>query len=124
MSDTRAQAKEQLSALIQRVMEDGKIEPGEREELQAVYRQAILTVSDVREVLGRYIKSVQDEVLADVERNRPALVILESGTWLDAIDKIPNPRRIPRVWAWVDENYPMRVKVGSSTVALPRAATN
>jgi len=60
MSDTRAQAKEQLSALIQRVMEDGKIEPGEREELQAVYRQAILTVGDVREVLGRYIKSVQD----------------------------------------------------------------
>ena len=65
MSDARAQAKEQLSSLIQRVMEDGTIEPGEREELQAVYRQAILTVSDVREVLGRYIKSVQDEVLAD-----------------------------------------------------------
>ena len=82
MSDTRAQAKEQLSALIQRVMEDGKIEPGEREELQAVYRQAILTVSDVREVLGRYIKSVQDEVLADgkvtdEERKRCRAVVSE-----------------------------------------------
>ena len=65
MSDARTQAKEQLSALIQRVMEDGKIEPGEREELQAVYRQALLTVNDVREVLGLYVKSVQDEVLAD-----------------------------------------------------------
>ena len=66
----------------------------------------------------------EDEVLADVERNRPALVILESGTWLDSIDRIPNPRRIPRVWAWVEKNYPARVKVGSSTVALPRATTN
>jgi hypothetical protein len=62
----------------------------------------------------------EDEVLADVERHRPALVILESGTWLDAIDKIPNSRRIPRVWAWVEENYPVRLKVAGSTVALPR----
>ena len=63
-------------------MEDGKIEPGEREELQTVYRQAILTVSDVREVLGRYIKSVQDEVLADgkvtdEERKRCRAVVSE-----------------------------------------------
>jgi hypothetical protein len=82
MSDARTQAKEQLSALIQRVMEDGKIEPGEREELQAVYRQALLTVSDVREVLGRYVKSVQDEVLADgkvtdEERKRCRAVVSE-----------------------------------------------
>lgn len=61
----------------------------------------------------------EDEVLRDVSRNRPALVILESGTWLDAIDKIPNASRIPRVWAWVEKNYPVRVKVAGSTVALP-----
>jgi hypothetical protein len=65
MSDARAQAKDQLAALIQRVMEDHVIEPGEREELQAVYRQALLTVSDVKEVLGRYVRSVLDDVLAD-----------------------------------------------------------
>jgi uncharacterized tellurite resistance protein B-like protein len=65
MSDTRAQAKEQLSALIERVMADGKIEPGEREEMQAFYRQALLTVGDVKEVLGRYLRAVQDDVLAD-----------------------------------------------------------
>jgi hypothetical protein len=63
----------------------------------------------------------EDEVLRDVQRNRPALVFLESGTWLDAIDKIPNSRRIPRVWAWVLENYPVRVEVAGSTIALPRA---
>jgi len=62
----------------------------------------------------------EDEVLRDVQRKRPALVFLESGTWLDAIDGIPNSRRIPRVWAWVLENYPVRVKVAGSTIALPR----
>ena len=58
-------AKDQLSALIERVMADGKIEPGEREELQAVYRQALLTVADVKDVLGRYVRAVLDDVLAD-----------------------------------------------------------
>src|SRR5262249_49945724 len=65
MGDVRAEAKEQLGTLIERVMADGKIEPTEREELQAVYRQALLTVSDVKDVLGRYVRAVQDEVLAD-----------------------------------------------------------
>ena len=65
MSDARTQAKGQLAALIERVMADGKIEPHEREEMQAFYRQALLNVSDVKEVLGRYLSAVQDEVLAD-----------------------------------------------------------
>jgi len=82
MSDARAQAKEQLATLIQRVMADGKIEPGEREEMQAFYRQALLTVSDVKEVLGRYLRGVQDDVLADgqvtdEERARCRAVISE-----------------------------------------------
>ncbi|HXU01104.1 MAG TPA: hypothetical protein VN903_08935 [Polyangia bacterium] len=83
MSDeARTQAKDQLSALIQRVMADDKIEPNEREELQAVYRQALLTVSDVKEVLARYVRSVQDEVLADGkvtedERKRCRAVVSE-----------------------------------------------
>jgi len=82
MSDARTQAKEQLSALIQRVMEDGKIEPGEREELQAVYRQALLTVSDVKDVLASYVRAVNDEVLADgkvtdEERRRCRAVVSE-----------------------------------------------
>ncbi|HSD71235.1 MAG TPA: hypothetical protein VLE54_00510, partial [Thermoanaerobaculia bacterium] len=61
----------------------------------------------------------EDEVLRDLEQRRPSLVFLESGTWLDAIDGIPNPRRIPRVWRWVLENYPVRAKVGDTVVALP-----
>jgi uncharacterized tellurite resistance protein B-like protein len=82
MSDARTQAKDQLSALIERVMADGKIEPSEREELQAVYRQALLTVSDIKDVLGRYVRAVQDEVLADgkvtpEERQRCQAVVTE-----------------------------------------------
>jgi uncharacterized tellurite resistance protein B-like protein len=82
MSDARAQAKEHLGTLIERVMADGKIEPGEREELQAVYRQALLTVSDIKDVLGRYVRAVQDEVLADgkvtdEERKRCRAVVSE-----------------------------------------------
>src|SRR4029079_16927034 len=82
MSDARTQAKEQLSALIRRVMEDGKIEPGEREELQAVYRQALLTGSYVKVVLGASVGAVNDEVLADgkvtdEERRRCRAVVSE-----------------------------------------------
>ena len=65
MSEARAQAKDMLAGLIERVMADGKIDASEREEMQAVYRQALLTVSDIKDVLGRYVRAVQDEVLAD-----------------------------------------------------------
>jgi hypothetical protein len=61
----------------------------------------------------------QDEVLGDLRARPPTLVFLTSGSWLDAIDGIPNSRRIPRVWSWVEENYPVRVKVGDTVVALP-----
>jgi len=65
MSDARAQAKTKLAELVQRVMADGKIDAAEREEMQSVYRQALLTVSDIKEVLTRYLAGVRDEVLAD-----------------------------------------------------------
>ncbi len=61
----------------------------------------------------------EDEILRDLRARPPALVFLETGTWLDAIDGIPNSRRIPRVWAWVLENYPVRAKVGDTAIALP-----
>jgi hypothetical protein len=61
----------------------------------------------------------EDEILRDLAKQPPALVFLETGTWLDAIDGIPNSRRIPRVWAWALENYPVRAKVGDTTVLLP-----
>lgn len=82
MDNTRAQAKEMLAALIERVMADGKIEPHEREEMQAFFRQELMTVGDVRDVLARYLRAVQDEVLADghvtdEERARCRAVVTE-----------------------------------------------
>ena len=65
MSDARAQAKAKLAELVKRVMADGKIDASEREEMKAVYRQALLTVIDIKEVLTGYLVGVRDEVLAD-----------------------------------------------------------
>ena len=65
MSEARAQAKATLAAIVRRVMADGKIDPSEREEMQAVYKQALLTVIDVKEVLIGYLGEVRAEVLAD-----------------------------------------------------------
>jgi hypothetical protein len=66
----------------------------------------------------------EDEILRDLRARPPALVFLESGSWLDAIDGIRNSQRIPRVWAWVLENYPVRAKVGDTVVALPPGKKN
>jgi len=82
MDNARAQAKEMLAALIERVMADGKIEPEEREEMQAFFRQAVVTVGDMRDVLARYLRVVQNEVLADghvtdEERARVRAVVTE-----------------------------------------------
>src|SRR5690348_9195493 len=65
MSDAKAAAKAELAEVVRRVMADGKIEASEREEMQTIYRQAMLTVIDVKEVLNGYLGDVRDEVLAD-----------------------------------------------------------
>ena len=65
MSDAKAQAKAKLAEVVRRVMADGKIDPSEREEMQGIYRQAMLTVLDVKEVMLGYLGEVRAEVLAD-----------------------------------------------------------
>jgi hypothetical protein len=65
MSDARAQAKTKMTELVRRVMADGKLDAGEREEMASVYRQALLTVADIREVFMSYLGEVRDQVLAD-----------------------------------------------------------
>jgi tellurite resistance protein len=65
MNDAKAQAKAKLADVVRRVMADGKIDPSEREEMQSIYRQALLTVLDIKEVLNGYLGEVRDEVLAD-----------------------------------------------------------
>jgi uncharacterized tellurite resistance protein B-like protein len=65
MGNDRTLAKAKLTNLIERVMADGKVDPAEREEMQGFYRQALVTVSDMKEVLSGYLRNVQNEVLAD-----------------------------------------------------------
>jgi len=65
MSDAKVQAKAKLADVVRRVMADGQIDASEREEMQSIYRQALLTVIDVKEVLTGYLGEVRDEVLAD-----------------------------------------------------------
>ena len=61
----------------------------------------------------------QEEVLRDLNASPPAFVLLESGTYLDALDGIPNSTRIPKVWEYALKNYPVRQRVGETVVALP-----
>ena len=65
MNDVKAQAKAKLADVVRRVMADGTIDAAEREEMQSIYRQALLTVIDIKEVLTGYLGEVRDEVLAD-----------------------------------------------------------
>ena len=65
MSVDKAQAKVKLGEVVRRVMADGKIDASEREEMQSIYLEALLTVIDVKEVLTGYLGEVRDEVLAD-----------------------------------------------------------
>ena len=65
MNDARTQAKAKLAELVKRVMADGKVDASEREEMKSVYRQALLTVTDIKEVLTGYLSGVRNEVLAD-----------------------------------------------------------
>jgi tellurite resistance protein len=67
MNDVKADAKAKLAEVVRRVMADGKIDPSEREEMQSIYRQSLLTVLDIKEVLTGYLGEVRDEVLADGE---------------------------------------------------------
>jgi hypothetical protein len=65
MNNAKAHAKAKLAQVVRRVMADGRIDASEREEMQSIYREALLTVIDVKEVLTGYLGEVRDEVLAD-----------------------------------------------------------
>ena len=47
----------------------------------------------------------QDEVIARLERERPPLVLLASGTGRDSFDGVSNRARAPRVAAYLDSAY-------------------
>ena len=63
--DLRATARGYLARLLPKVLEDGRVDEGEKEELLAVFRRGILTTADVRQVFGQFLKGLAAEVLAD-----------------------------------------------------------
>jgi len=64
-NDLRAAAMARLESVVRRALADGNIDDKEREDLQTIYRQAILTVTDVRMVMGRYLRALETDVMAD-----------------------------------------------------------
>ena|SRR6185369_18050437 len=64
-SDARAAARAHLAGLLPRVMEDGKLDEAEKQELMALFRRAVLTTADVREVFSQYLRRMTNDVLAD-----------------------------------------------------------
>ena len=63
--DLRATARSYLARLLPKVLEDGRVDDSEKEQLLAVFRREILTTADVREVFGQFLKGLATDVLAD-----------------------------------------------------------
>lgn len=60
----------------------------------------------------------QREVIADLERERPPVAILSSGTATDAFDSVSNRDRAPLVARFLDAHYRVIGKVGPRTVGV------
>ena len=52
-----------------------------------------------------------------VQRNPPAVVIVEALPAIANFDGVPNRVRAPWLFAWVDKNYPQRTRIGRFVVA-------
>jgi hypothetical protein len=57
------------------------------------------------------------EAMAQLESAPPACVIVEGLPEVDVYDGMPNEKRVPWLFAWVDEHYPRREKIGRFVVA-------
>lgn len=77
----REQARAELSTVMARVVERGEVESVDRLELRRIFRMAVLTVSDVKEVLGTHLKTLasqlQGDLVQEVEMERCKNIIAE-----------------------------------------------
>ena len=64
-------------------------------------------------------RSMQEEVIEDLERHRTKLVIFATGSGYDGIDGVPNVERHPLIAEYLKENYTESAKIGN-TVILKR----
>ena len=59
---------------------------------------------------------LEDEMLADLKKNPPKIIIYESGTYYDRPDFVSMKTRLPKVNAWILENYPKSNSVSGGTI--------
>jgi hypothetical protein len=58
-----------------------------------------------------------DEAMHELTANPPPLVVVSGSPNVDQFDGLPNRQRVPRLFAWIDANYPRRRQVGRFIVA-------
>jgi hypothetical protein len=59
-----------------------------------------------------------DEAMRELTAHPPPLVILSGSPFVDQFDTLPNRQRVPRLFEWIDANYPKRETIGRFVVAL------
>ena len=66
-------------------------------------------------------EAAQREVIAALEREKPPVAILASGSWRDVVDGVPTRERVPLIAEYLDRHYEPVGKVGPRTLARRRA---
>jgi hypothetical protein len=87
--EARASARNQLSALVNRIMDDGQVDAAEREDLRKVFRMAVLTPTDVRQVFTDYLEKLRQQVVSD-----GAVTELERQRCQAVVDQLRIPLRL------------------------------
>ena len=75
-------AQEELLSLVERIFEDGVVTASERSELVSLYRDAGLTVPEVKAVFAAFLAktwgdTIADGVLTNEERTKLATIVRE-----------------------------------------------
>jgi hypothetical protein len=86
-------AQEELLALVDRIFADGIVNASERSELVSLYRDAGLTVPEVREVFTSFLQktwgeAIADGVFTDDERRKLATIVRELRVPADCMPAI------------------------------------
>ena len=63
------------------------------------------------------VPTLAREAMGQLRSNPPAVVIVEGIPSIGELDGIPNRERVPWLFAWIDQNYPRRTRIGRFVVA-------
>lgn len=71
----------------------------------------------VMEISMLSVPELLEEALSQLEAAPPLCVIVQGYPEIAAFDGLSNARRVPRLAAWIDANYPRRTQIGRFIVA-------